>query len=264
MDMRAEAGYAASATIEGTSGEKTVTEAEWLACDDPWPMLWSLGGLASERKLRLLACAFCRRIWQLLPGEASRLAVEAAEQFADGAIRRSRLEAAWRAARAESDDLAAVVALGSRSQRAAVGMDAAQAAVDASARAPRPQDSAAHGARALATQAGLRDAGGHRGRGTSAEVPPEFVAQCALVRDLFGNPSRRVAAPQRAWLRWNDATVPRMGGAIYDERAFDRLPVLADALEDAGCADPDWLGHLREPGPHARGCWPVDLLLGKA
>jgi hypothetical protein len=55
-----------------------------------------------------------------------------------------------------------------------------------------------------------------------------------------------------------------MGGAIYDERAFDRLPVLADALEDAGCADADLLGHLRGPGPHVRGCWAVDLILGKS
>jgi hypothetical protein len=51
--------------------------------------------------------------------------------------------------------------------------------------------------------------------------------------------------------------------AIYEDRAFDRLPVLADALEDAGCTNSDLLGHLRGPGPHARGCWVLDLLLGK-
>jgi hypothetical protein len=58
-------------------------------------------------------------------------------------------------------------------------------------------------------------------------------------------------------------TVPKVAQAIYEERAFDRLPVLADALEDAGCADAGLLGHLRGSGPHVRGCCSVDLLLGK-
>ena len=55
-----------------------------------------------------------------------------------------------------------------------------------------------------------------------------------------------------------------LAGAIYDERAFDRLPVLGDALEDAGCADAAILAHCRGPGEHVRGCWVVDLLLGKS
>jgi hypothetical protein len=54
-----------------------------------------------------------------------------------------------------------------------------------------------------------------------------------------------------------------MAQAIYNERGFDRLPILGDALEDAGCTDRDILDHCRGPGPHVRGCWAVDLLLGK-
>jgi hypothetical protein len=88
------------------------------------------------------------------------------------------------------------------------------------------------------------------------------VPQADSVREVFGNPFRPVAV-NPAWLAWNGGTVPKLAAAIYDKRAFDRLPVLADALEDAGCSDPDLLGHLREPRPHARGCWAVDLLLGK-
>jgi hypothetical protein len=57
--------------------------------------------------------------------------------------------------------------------------------------------------------------------------------------------------------------VDYLAEGIYADRAWDRLPVLADALEDAGCGDPAVLGHLRGPGPHARGCWVVDLVLGK-
>jgi len=82
------------------------------------------------------------------------------------------------------------------------------------------------------------------------------------LRDIFGNPFRPVTV-NPGWLAWNDGTVPRIAQAIYDERAFDRMTILADALEDAGCTDQDILGHCRSGGEHVRGCWVVDLLLGK-
>ncbi len=82
-----------------------------------------------------------------------------------------------------------------------------------------------------------------------------------LVRDVFGGPFRPCAVDSR-WLEWDGGTVRNMARSIYDERAFDRLPVLADALEDAGCAEEEMLAHLRGGGPHVRGCWAVDLLLG--
>jgi hypothetical protein len=86
--------------------------------------------------------------------------------------------------------------------------------------------------------------------------------QAHLLQDIFGKPSRRVAIP-RALLAWNDGTVRKLAQALYDERAFDRMPVLADALEEAGCQDQDILGHCRAGGEHVRGCWVVDLILGK-
>jgi hypothetical protein len=88
----------------------------------------------------------------------------------------------------------------------------------------------------------------------------EPVPRVALLRCLFGNPFRPVTADP-AWLAWNGGTLGRLARALYDEHAFDRLPILADALEDAGCADADLLAHARGPGPHARACWVVDLLL---
>jgi hypothetical protein len=84
-----------------------------------------------------------------------------------------------------------------------------------------------------------------------------------LLRDIFGNPFRPVPADPN-WLSWNDGTIPELAQAVYDDRAFDRLPVLADALEEAGCVNADMLAHCRGPGPHVRGCWVVDLLLGKS
>jgi hypothetical protein len=66
-----------------------------------------------------------------------------------------------------------------------------------------------------------------------------------------------------SWLRWNDGTVPRLAQAIYEGRRFGDMPILHDALLDAGCDDQDILDHLRSPGPHVRGCWVIDLNLGK-
>ena len=62
---------------------------------------------------------------------------------------------------------------------------------------------------------------------------------------------------------WNDGTVLKLARAIHDEEAFGRLPILGDALEDAGCTNAEMLKHCRGPGPHIPGCWVVDLLLGK-
>jgi hypothetical protein len=82
------------------------------------------------------------------------------------------------------------------------------------------------------------------------------------LRCIVGNPFSRPTIPQPT-LAWNDRTIPKLARATYEERAYERLPILADALEDAGCSDPDLLGHLRSQGPHVRGCWALDLVLGK-
>jgi hypothetical protein len=66
------------------------------------------------------------------------------------------------------------------------------------------------------------------------------------------------------WLTWNDGTVYKIALGIYEDDAFERMPILADALEDAGCDNADILAHCRGDGPHVRGCWVVDLLLGKS
>lgn len=89
----------------------------------------------------------------------------------------------------------------------------------------------------------------------------EREAQCLLIRDIFGNPFRPVDA---AWLKRRQGKVPKIAQRIYDARAFADLPILADALEEAGCTNAELLAHCRHPGPHVRGCWAVDLILGKS
>ena len=89
----------------------------------------------------------------------------------------------------------------------------------------------------------------------------ERVVQSALLRDIFGNPFRTVAVDPK-WLTWNGGTVPAIARRIYDQRRFEDMPILADALEDAGCDNQDILTHCRQSGDHVRGCWVVALLLG--
>jgi len=90
--------------------------------------------------------------------------------------------------------------------------------------------------------------------------PSDISARIAgVVRDIFGDPAR----PDALDPRWRSADVVGLARGIYEDRAFDRLPILADALMDAGCADEDILTHCRDAGPHVRGCWVVDLVLGQ-
>jgi len=96
---------------------------------------------------------------------------------------------------------------------------------------------------------------------------PEFQATSsafrgmfpALLRETVGNPFHPVTLD----LAWLTTTVTSLAHAIYAERSFERLPILADALEDSGCTNQDMLDHCRQSGEHGRGCWVVDLVLGK-
>jgi hypothetical protein len=83
--------------------------------------------------------------------------------------------------------------------------------------------------------------------------------QAAILRDIFGNPFRHNSFDPA----WVTPQVKALVQRIYDDSAFDRLPHVADALEKAGCDNGELLAHCRGPGPHAKGCWVVDLLLAK-
>jgi hypothetical protein len=209
-----------------------MTEAEWLAGTEPEQLLAFIRAKASERKLRLFACACCRRIWGLLSDDRSRKAVMTVERFADGLVTRQQL----RAARAYAADAYAFAQGGSYY-------------------AP-----AAHAAACAAEEVGEAAccAAGH-----PAIRNIEETAQAALLRDLFGNPFPRITL-NPAWLTGNGGTVVQLAQTIYEERRFADLPILADALEEAGCSNPDILAHCRSEGPHVRGCWVVDLILGNS
>jgi hypothetical protein len=234
-----------------------MTEADWLACTDPGPMLEHLRAKASDRKLRLFACACCRRTWGLLQAEGRR-AVEAAEGHADGLVAADQMRQAGTEARRPVGDFYEAANLGGHGVVLTGGLAAAEAAACCTAPAALSCERAAR----FAALAFGQPAEGIIPLGS----PAEGVAQCRLLRDIFANPFRPVT-PSAAW---QTPQVVALAQAAYDQRELPagpldpaRLAVLADALEEAGCADAGLLGHLRGPGPHVRGCWAVDLLLGK-
>jgi hypothetical protein len=103
-----------------------------------------------------------------------------------------------------------------------------------------------------------------------AATAEERGLQCELLQDIAGNPFRPLSVLDRSLLTWSNGLISRLAQAAYSDRQLpggtldpDRLAVLADALEEAGCTNTDLLGHLRGPGPHVRGCWALDLILGR-
>jgi hypothetical protein len=96
------------------------------------------------------------------------------------------------------------------------------------------------------------------------EVPTKRADKTILswIHEIFGNPFRRVEFDP-AWLTSNGGCVLKVAEGIYEERRLQDVPILADALEEAGCDHADLLAHCRQPGEHVRGCWVLDLLLGK-
>jgi hypothetical protein len=225
-----------------------MTEAEWLACADPTEMMYVSGerGRLTERRDRYFSCACCRRIWHLLPDKASRTAIRVAEQYLDGLASVELLDTASRAAERHGGSAAnaAAAAAFPRRELGSNGIDVAESAANAVAYADPHFIS------------GEAD----RGRGAGRA---EQSAQADLLRDIIGNPFRPVPRLDPTVLTWNAGTVVQLAQRIYDERRFTDLPILADALEDAGCDNADILNHCRSCGEHVRGCWVLDLLLGK-
>jgi hypothetical protein len=219
-----------------------MNEKAWLTATRPWLLMDVLGtgtrGFGgqekrlSARQSRLLAAACVRRVWSVLTDPRSRRAVEVAEEFADGLC--------------SEDDLREAHAAASQVQRGATEFHnyAAQAAAEA-VRFPEP----------------VRADGWAR---AATRLRSERVFQCGLIRDLVGNPFRPVLSESVPLT----STVRGLAQAAYAERLMpagildpDRMAILADALEDAGCVDAAVLEHLRGPDMHIRGCWLLDRIL---
>jgi hypothetical protein len=250
-----------------------MTEQEWLACIDPMPLLNFLRGRASNRQLRLFALACCHRCRRFITDPRSAAALDFAERHAERGVARVRgrreIAAAAHGAYADLRDRVqgadpvrfaeALVAIGgSLAARRLVTLGDDRHAADAVSESL---------ASSVAFERALRDPRGGPLKWDPAAVGPEKAAQVELLRDILGSLFRPVSVSPACLT----PPVVALAQAAYDQREMPagtldvaRLAVLADALEEAGCTDSNLLGHLRGPGPHVRGCWAVDLLLGKS
>jgi hypothetical protein len=244
-----------------------MTEAEWLNLVDVNAILdFHHKTKVSDRKFRLFACACGRDVWDLpfnerqswqpmlanYPEEQSkkrfrgpeervernRRAIKTAERFADGHATTEELSISFRACE--------VGTIGRSSTKKSAWSAAGETA-------------------ALCRQT-LRHSGRFdHVRAESPAEPYELVehmlnlVQRPFLQDIFGNPFRPVTIDPK----WLNSIAVDLAAAIYNERAFDRMPILADALMDAGCDNEEVIGHCRSKRTHVRGCWVVDLLLDK-
>lgn len=244
-----------------------MTEAEWLVCTDSSAMVCFLHRKArrgkqwaSDRKYRLFFCARCRKEWKALTDKRSRRAVDIAERFADGLVDTAKLKDAEEAAKAATADAFA-----------GKDVDAQNASLlahwstypDSERRACEEvgcaddydcwwEEQAADfpDPKATSRQLAILQIARKLERGHHAE----------LLHDLLGNPFR----PIRINKPWLTPKVVTLAQTMYKRRVFERMKDLGDSLEEVGCKEKGVLDHCRQPGAvHVRGCWVVDLVLGK-
>jgi hypothetical protein len=220
-----------------------VTESEWHKSVNTPAMIAAVRDKGSDRLWRLFAVACVRTVADRLNQPESGAALSIAERVADGTVSATE----WREAREQA------AAAAQRAGRAAWeaetdgqfhwGTEAYQAMCEAEALANAALE-------CLAESVDL-------------ERIPQGLQLPDLLREVFGNPFHwRIA--DTTWQSWNSGVIWSLANSIYAESDFVRLPHLADALEEAGCTDAELLSHLRGPGPHVRGCWALDLILGKS
>jgi hypothetical protein len=221
-----------------------VTEQEWLVCKEPEKMLEFLRRKVSDRKLRLFAVACCRQNWHLLTDERSRTALEVAERFADGMASLAELQ----------------------NTRPPLYTLAAHACYNATEVFTEIEpgtmiaDCAAENAAWGTAKHGVMPPDDNSFSSIfNTKLSIQKDIQSKLLRCILLNPFRPVTLVPA----WKTPAVVQLARCLYEERRFEDMPVLADALEEAGCQDATVLGHCRGSGPHVQGCWVVDLLLGK-
>lgn len=266
-----------------------MTAEEWQTCIDPRSMLEFLWGKSSERKLRLFAAACCRKVWDTLTDERSRKSVEVAECYADGLAAKESLERARDAAGVAFDESMIDHDDGERQVRPGVTSFQCVAACTA----------AMHISNMLLTNFDsdfIAIAAAH----ASSDVLAHLDYQVQVLRDIFGRPLDGTSRRRARWLKtaavglvklfagspnhsqdvepesaspwasvpvdpsWLTSTVLSLARQMYESRDFSTMPILADALQDAGCGNDDILAHCRGPGPHVKGCWALDLVLAKS
>jgi hypothetical protein len=245
----------------------------WHAFRD---MVGVIGRETNSRKMRLAACACVRGVWDLLEDPRLRTALEVAEDFADFRVNRQQVKATRQALATAIEEARRRVAQ-EKSRLPWWVHDSQDAetwllrlayelpiARDANLVTPLLMTGDFNPDSLLTVAMAVESAAGK-----SADSPQtawelgwaRAQVHCAILRDIFGNPFRPVAFHPS----WQTETAVLLAKGMYESRDFGALPILADALQDAGCENEDILNHCRDAKQvHARGCWVVDLVLGKS
>jgi hypothetical protein len=235
-----------------------LTEDGWLRAQNPGLLLDYARRSASARRVRLATVAMCRAAWPFLPpspqshDDACLALLDLSERYADGAAKYSELMASRRALAGTdvprggpSDRKVAAAWFASAKDPAKACTEAAFHLLGVSWSGAEELEMCSRGVKY-----------GFYGKG-------DWVAAClgmvAVIRDVFGNPFHLVEFDPA----WRTDTALALARRMYDSRDCSAMPILADALQDAGCNDEEILNHCRGPGPHVRGCWVVDLVLGR-
>lgn len=242
-----------------------MNESDWLAAESPYKLFHHAKAGLSARKLQLLACGCCRLLDPFLT-DAQREALGRVERHADGLASDDDFQQAKELFLCGVNSLLIRTPTG---ETAPPTLEAAIAAALVGLVSP-PSD---YGLRKVIEEveaAAAREAG----RGGAMAVRKEMARRmCGVFHEVVGNPfrERRVAGPEwlaaggrpAPWMLKVGETARGIAIGVQADQAFDRLPILADALEDDGCTDTEFLTHLRHHSHHLRGCWALDLVLGK-
>jgi hypothetical protein len=260
-----------------------MTKSEWETSTDPASLFDLFSGKASPRKLRLIVVASCREMSHLLSDHPGQHGIEVAERLADHsatdaevtdasmAIELMMLELAYKRQSALShyyDEASLCGGCGCgceaeenervHENNPRVDPEVGYRAFEAASAAEVAGLAAEAVCHALVPSSDWRKAIQSVCKATEHTSKSSLARLSDLMRDILGPPRSVIINPH-----WRTSTSLALAQGIYTDRAFDRLPILADALEDAGCDNADILNHCRQPGEHVRGCWVVDLILGK-
>jgi hypothetical protein len=256
----------------GQIAEFFMTESEWLTSESPQKMRAHMekGGGVSERKLRLFACACCRRVERWFVDPCQHVAVDVLEKFADGLVTRVELAVSCQAAGTidEGHALLSDEQVERNQDALDASYHAAQAVSQATCTDPPGDTEPTYFHRIYDTIMHIVDAAGFAAVAFDEQGGRSLSAQAAerknladLLRCVIGSPFRSVDFNPE----WRTDTAVYLAKGMYESRDFSTMPILADALQDAGCNSDDVLDHCRDKKQtHVRGCWVVDLVLERS
>ncbi|AMV24735.1 hypothetical protein VT84_10090 [Gemmata sp. SH-PL17] len=234
-----------------------MTEKQWLKCAEPELMSELLKAKLSERKSRLLACAICRDMGKKIKDERYWKMIDTGELWADEGNQPPEAEEVWETGFNLYDEAQAAGDFNTHIAALYTTCCVEPDPLHLFFQPPKPEQQGWR--RVLKISSEIVDRVLGDGTEGQVQVQKERRTWCCYAREVLGNPFRPITFSPS----WRTSTAVALAAQMYESRDFSAMPILADALQDAGCENTDILNHCRGPGSHVRGCWVVDLVLEK-